>query len=234
MSLTDTRPANAASVPGSGSAPGPMPVRAVLPRRRRPGLAAAGLVIVILGFLGAYVYATSAGDSRPSLAMARTVTVGSPITDADLKEVKVNVASGLDPIPAGQRATVVGRIARVELVAGALLVADQLTDKAVPAAGQQLIGLELKPAQLPARPLRPGEPVLLVITSDPSNVANTEAKGTQTLPRPPTIKATVAGVGATTTDGTVVVDVLVNENDGPAVLDRASQGRVALALVARR
>lgn len=230
MSLTDTRPQNTSSAPLPVS--GPL-VKAPLPRRRRPGLIAAGVLIVILGALGAYVYATAAGTNRPYLAVVGTVTAGQQITDGDLKVVQVNAASGLAPIPVAQRGTVVGRYARVELVAGTLLTDAQLTDEAVPGQGKQLIGLELKPAQMPARQMRPGEPVLLVITSDPRSVT-VDDKGTlQRLPNPQTIKATVAGVGAAATDGQVVVDVVVNASDGPGLLERASQGRVAVALVAR-
>lgn len=232
MSLTDTRPQGIAAPP-TALPPSTPVVRAALPRRRRPGLIAAGVLIVVIGVLGAYFYATAAGDNRPVLAMAATVTAGQQITDADLKVVRVSAGSGLTPIADDQRDTVVGKYARIELVAGTLLTEGQLTDKAIPGAGQQLIGLELKPSQLPARALRPGEPVQLVITSDPRNVT-IDAKGAQkqALPQPPTISATVAGVGPTATDGQVVVDVVVAEQSGPGLLERASQGRVAIALVA--
>lgn len=231
MSLTDTSLNGAATAPAAAIAPA---VKAVLPRRRRPGLIAAGVVIVVIGFLGAYMFARAAGTNQPVLAVVNTVTAGHQITDADLKTVQVNAGSGLTPIPVEQRSTVVGQYARVELVGGTLLTAEQLTDKAVPGKGQQLIGLELKPAQLPSRTLRPGEPVLLVITSDARNVT-LDGKGAQasSLPQPPTITATVAGVGAATPDGRVVVDVVVAEANGPGLLERASQGRVAIALVSR-
>ncbi|RZU46642.1 SAF domain-containing protein [Krasilnikovia cinnamomea] len=231
MSLTDTS-RNGAALPAPSIAPA---VKAALPRRRRPGLIAAGVVILVLGCLGAYAFARAAGTNEPMLAVTTTITAGHQITDADLKVVQVNAASGLTPIPSTQRNTVVGKYAKVELVAGTLLTNEQLTTTAVPAAGQQLIGLELKPAQLPSRPLRPGEPVLLVITSDPRNVTLDGGKKATSadLPSPPTVAATVAGVGAKATDDTVVVDVVVPEANGPGLLERASQGRVAVALVAR-
>jgi len=232
MSLTDTRPQGTVQ-PAAALPPSTPVVKAALPRRRRPGLIAAGVVIVVLGFLGAYTYATAAGDNRPVLAVATTVTVGQQITASDLKVVQVNAGSGLAPIRADQRGTVVGKRAKVELVAGTLLTAGQLTDEAAPGAGQQLIGLELKPSQLPSRTLRPGEPVQLVITSDPRNVTlDTKGAQSQALPTPPTFPATVAGVGQAATDGQVVIDVLVAAANGPGLLERASQDRVAIALVA--
>lgn len=230
MSLTDTR---TTSAPASALPPSAPAVKAALPRRRRPGLFAAGVVIAVLGGLGAYTYASAAGDNRPVLAVAGTVTAGQQITDADLKVVQVAAGSGLTPIPDSARDTVVGKYARIELAAGTLLVEGQLTDKAVPGAGQQLIGLELKPSQLPSRTLRPGEQVQLVITSDPRNVT-LDGKGAQgqSLPSPPTFPATVAGVGTAASDGRIVVDVVVATANGPGLLERASQGRVAIALVA--
>jgi hypothetical protein len=233
MSVTGTRPTPPAATNQTPTVPAG-PVRAVLPRRRRPGLALAGVVIVVLGFLGTYAYTRATSATRAYLAAARTVTVGAQITDADLRIVDVNAASGLEPIPATQRSKIVGRYARVELVAGSLLTAGQLTDTAIPGPDQQLIGLLLKPSQRPDRTLRPGEPVLLIITSDPRNVTvDPKATASAALPNPPTIKATVAGVGKPTVDGQLVLDVLVSTLDGPGLLERASQGRIAVALTAR-
>ncbi|GAA2910505.1 flagellar protein FlgA [Actinoplanes cyaneus] len=232
MSLTDTRTPTGpgpASLPMSAAAP------ARMPRRRRPGLLAAGAVITVVAILGGYSYARTAGDAVPVLAVANTVTAGHQITAADLKTVQVNRGSGLEPIPADQQSSVVGKYAAVELLGGTLLTGGQVADTTVPGTGKQLVGLELTPGQLPARALRPGEAVQLVITSDPRNVT-VDAKGgdaAQALPRPLTLPATVAGVGERAADGNVVVDVEVAEAYGPGLLDRAQQGRVAIAVVAR-
>ncbi|WP_430786857.1 SAF domain-containing protein [Actinoplanes sp. G11-F43] len=232
MSLTDTRP-NGAPAPASVLPASVPAAKAALPRRRRPWMFAIGVVAVVLGFLGAYTWATAAGNNQPVLAVAATISAGHQITAADLKIVQVSAGSGLAPIAETARDQVIGKYARTELVAGTLLVEQQLTDKAIPGSGQQLIGLELKPSQLPARALRPGERVQLVITSDPRNVT-LDAKGAaaQTLPNPPTFPATVAGVGPTATDGQIVIDVVVPAANGPGLLERASQGRVAISLVA--
>lgn len=188
---------------------------------------------MVVATLGAYTYARTAGDTVPVLAVATTVTAGHQIAAGDLKTVQVNRGSGLAPIPADQQSTVIGKYAAVELVDGTLLTAGQLTDKAVPGAGKQLIGLELTPAQLPARPLHPGDTVQLVVTSDPHNVTvDPKAAAQDALPRPVTVPATVAGVGDKATDGNTVVDVVVAEAFGPGLVDRAQQGRVAITVVA--
>ncbi|BCY10929.1 SAF domain-containing protein [Actinoplanes sp. L3-i22] len=224
MSLTETRPA------------GPRPISAAvaarMPRRRRPGLLAAGVVVTVLATLGAYAFARNAGDAVPVLAVATTITAGHQISAADLKTVQVNRGSGLTPIPADQQNTVIGKYAAVELVEGTLLTGGQVTDAAVPGPGKQLIGLELKPGQLPGRKLRPAEPITLVITSDPRNVTVGAKTATPALPRPLTIPATVAGIGDKAADGTSVVDVVIAEAYGPGLVDLAQQGRVSIALVA--
>lgn len=224
MNLTHTVP------PASLPAAAPV-VTAALPRRRRPGLIAAGVVIVVLGALGAFAIATTAADTRPYLAVATTVTAGARLADADLTVVQLSPVSGLTPVPVADRARMVGQYAKVELAAGTLLTAGQLTEQALPGPGRQLIGLDLTSAQLPGRQLRPGEPVLLVITADPRGTS-TDAGGSRALPNPPTFPATVAGLGGPGPDGQVV-DVVVDAALGPGLLERASQGRVAIALAAR-
>jgi hypothetical protein len=224
----------------SGS-PGAMPspsaiISRVQPRRRRPGLIAFGVLAVVLGALGASFLVLSIGSTSQYLAVARPVDVGAKITDADLQVVDVNAALGLKPIPAQDRSRVVGRYARVELVPGTLLAPDHLTDVAGPASGQQLIGIGLKPANLPARTLHPGDAVMLVVLPDPRTVGGTEpsAKPGQSsgqspvLSTPPTVRATVFGVGKPQPDGQVVVDVIVSSSEGPGLVSLASQGRVGL------
>lgn len=228
MTVTTNRSTTAPTTTAPGG-----PAARIQPRRRRPGLAALGLLLVVLGMLGAYVLIQAIGAGHSYLAVARPVTLGSKVSDADLQVVQVNAVPGLRPIPADQRDQVVGRYARVDLVPGTLLTGDQLTDTFAPEPGQQLVGLELKPAQLPGRALRPGDAVLLVVTPDPRNLTLDPKATASTPPSPPTIKAHVVGVGKPQTDGQVVVDVTVSESDGPSVVSLASQGRIAIAVTPR-
>ena len=126
----------------------------------------------------------------------------------------VNPAAGLAPIPAGQRDHVVGKHAGADLFPGTLLTRDQLTDLAIPAPGQQLVGTELRPAQLPARTLKPGDAVILVVVP-PSSLAGAPDPQASSTSRPVTITATVAGASPPETNGNVRVDVAVAQSDGP-------------------
>src|SRR5206468_1397492 len=68
---------------------------------------------------------------------------------------------------------VVGRTAPTDLQPGEIVTPDAVSDSAtVPGAGQQLIGVPVKPGQLPAAPLQPRQPVLLV----PAGVAGAAAE----------------------------------------------------------
>jgi SAF domain len=203
-----------------------------LPRRRRWGLVALGVVLVVVGAVVAYLLVVTAGVTHSYLAVSRNVPYGAAIGSGDLTEVNVNAAAGLQPIPASDRDQVLGRHAATDLVPGTLLTRAQLTDQAIPAPGQHLVGIELKPAQVPARALKPGDAVMLVIvpaaslTGVPDPNASTPAK-------PESIRATVAAATAPATNGNIRVDVAVNQADGVKVAAMSAAGRIAVVVTPR-
>lgn len=202
-----------------------------LPRRRRWGLLALGMVLVVVCAVVAYLLVVTVGVSRPYLAVAHKISYGATIRDGDLTVIDVNPAAGLKPIPASQRDQIVGKHAAADLFPGTLLTRDQLTDLTIPAPGQQLVGIELKPAQVPARTLRPGDAVLLVVVppSDLAGAPDPQAGSGQ----PTTIAATVAGAMPPEANGNVRVDVAVSRADGPTVAAMASAGRVVIVVTTR-
>ncbi|MEU1812976.1 SAF domain-containing protein [Micromonospora aurantiaca (nom. illeg.)] len=229
MSLTaPTRPGS----PGAPAAPTAPSVARVQPRRRSPMLVALGVALTALGTLGAYAYTAATGPDS-FLAVARPVAVGVQISDDDLRTVDINAAPGLQPIPAGDRSKYVGRHAKVDLVPGTLLTADQVTDASLPGQGEQLFGVELKPAQMPTTPLKRGDKVLLVVTPDARTAVVPDTKPNQPPAAPVTIEATVANVGPSQTNGQVVVDVVVPRREGPNLVSLSAQGRLALAVLPR-
>jgi hypothetical protein len=146
--------------------------------------------------------------------------------------VEVNPAAGLQPIPADERAQVIGRRAATQLFPGTLLTRAQLTDQVFPGRGQQLVGIELKPAMLPARTLKSGDAVLLVIVP-PASLAGVAEPQASTQATPPSIKATVSSSSAPETNGNVRVDVAVAQVDGPLVAAMAAAGRIVIVLTNR-
>lgn len=197
------------------------------------------VLLIGMGALIATYLVDSLTDRVSVVVLARDVPVGTQLTRDQLSTVKVSVDSTVKTIPARQLDQVVGQIARVDLQQGTMLAPSQLTGEASPAPGQQVVSAALKQSQLPARGLRPGEPVLIVATSgsggaDPAPAAGNPAAANSAAGGLPNTQATVDRVSQPDADGVLVVDLLVQETSGPAVAKQASLGRIALILTARR
>lgn len=234
MSKSTTIPA-----PGPGtqeSAQGrPTPVavpRIVKQRRRRPGLIALSVALIAVGGLSGAVLYSASGQRTPVLVVARDVPVGTKLTKADLAEASVALDPAVKSVKASSAAGLVGQRAAVDLRAGSLLTPSQVTDKSLIGPGQQLVGVSLKPSQLPATRLSPGQKVLVVSTPDADAVATAEENGLDAKPK--TVAASVVAVGAPATGtGNVVVDVAVPVRDGAALAARVATGNVAVIVDAR-
>lgn len=229
--MTTTHPPSRVTpdTPAAGAAPYAVP-RVAPQRRRRPGWIAAGVAMIAVGGLISWQVITTVGSSAEYLAVARPVPVGAVVTREDLAVVRISVDPQLNPIPAAEVQTVIGKHAAVELVPRNLLTPTQLTDRAAPGPGQQLVGLSLSPEQAPTKRLKPGAPVLLIITGD-----DAAPTGDGQSAAPPTkIAASVVDVRRGDTpgggDGAVYVNVAVSEGDGPLVAARGAAGRVVLVL----
>jgi hypothetical protein len=220
-----------AKVPAVSSAAAPIPtprvVRERSVRRGRLGIAVALMAVFALTAVALFGYVS---HTQPYLALARDVPVGAQLTAADLVTVHLNPAPELKAVPTSRTNTVVGKYASVALLSGMLLTDVALVDKPFPAPGEQVVGLSLKPGQMPSTPLRPGAPVLLVATGDES--ATTQ--GNKPATAAPTVPATVVHVIAGARDGTATVSVAVRDSDGPLVARLAAQGRLVLTLTPRR
>lgn len=203
-----------------------------LPRRRRRGMIALGIVLVTVSTVIAYLFVTTAGVTRPYLAVSRNLPYGAAIGTGDLIVVHVNAAAGLRPIPASHRSQVIGMHAAADLFAGTLLTPAQLTDLVIPAPGQQLVGIELKPAQVPARTLKAGDAVVLVIVP-PAGLAGVPDPNEPAATRSESIRATIATATPPASTGNIRVDVAVNQAEGPTVAAMAAAGRIVVVVTTR-
>jgi len=202
-------------------------VRAPMRPRRRPALVALGLALAAAGGVLTATLVADAGGRLGVLAVARAVPIGTVISAGDLTVAHVAPDGNLAPVPAGEESSVLGQVAEVELLPGSLLTRGEITTAILPAAGQELVGVALKPGQLPARPLVAGARVLVVAT--PGDFTGSGAASGQPSSGPlPTIPATVVDVGSPASDGTVVVDLSVASAQGPQLAAIASTGRLAL------
>jgi len=208
---------------GVPDAPPPAPVPLRPPRRRRSRLLVLlGVVLSALSAAGVVWVFRATDDAVAAVGVARPVRYGEVITAEALREVQVRPDPGVRPIPWERRFEVVGRTAPTDLQPGEIVTPDVVSDSAtVPGAGQQLIGVPVKPGQLPAAPLQPRQPVLLV----PAGVAGAAAEAW------PPVRGAVISVSDRDATSTQVVDVVVPERSGAQLASRASAGGVAIVVL---
>ena len=203
--------AAATGTPGNGTAP------ATRLRRRLPLTA----VAVVVAVVGAVVFAgllSSTNERSEVLAVARPVAVGERIDAADLAVAEVSASKALRPVPAAERARIVGRRAAVGLVPGALLTADAVATGPVLDPGKATVGLSLKPGRFPLG-IAKGQRVLLVLAA----VGREEPLTTH--------EGTVVAVGEGAIEGDRVLSVVVAQASVAEVAVAAGDGRVSVARV---
>jgi hypothetical protein len=210
--------------------PGRAAVRTAAANRRtsRRGLLISVLVIALGGVI-AFTAAQMLTQRSKVLVVAQNVAVGEVIAADDLTVANVTKDPALSSVPEGDLDNVVGQIAQVRLVKGAMLAAGQYGPSSGFVAGQVQVALPLAVGQLPSRGLVPGQKVLVVATPGRSGVGTSDP--ITGIPDGG-IQATVANVGATNdATQTTVVDVQVPTESGVAVAKLASTGNLAVILL---
>ncbi|MFE6459690.1 SAF domain-containing protein [Streptomyces cinereoruber] len=228
MSKTTARPAGTGQVPAQPTPQVPGAAVGFRARRRRPGMYALAIALIAAGGGGGLLAFQATGERTPVLAVAKGVEAGDVIKDSDLIEAQVQLDPALKPVPAAERAKVVGKRASVALTPGALLTQGQVTTRTLVKPGERLVGIGLKTSQMPASRLSPGDKILVVSTpADGQSAAGKDGEGAD----PQTIAARVVRVGEKSqTTGEQVVDVAVPSQFGPTLAAQAATGNVALVV----
>jgi hypothetical protein len=185
---------------------------------------ALAVACIAVSAVGNWWYWTENGQRQPIIEVAHDVPAGSVIKDSDLREASVAIDPSMQVIGIQQRDEVVGMRAVSTLQSGSLLHPKEVTSKTLVKADEQLVGIALKPGQLPDSTLRPGDQVQVVFTTtDPgASAAKTE---------PGSVQARVVRVGeARDSTDERVVDVAVPRAQGPKLAAQAAAGDVALAV----
>ncbi len=201
------------------------PIVAPTKTRRRSGVLAAGVALVVVGALGAAYLTQVVGDTVQVVAVARDVQPGEVIERADLTVADVNTDPALRPVSASRLFELVGQRAAVTLTAGSLLTDAAVTEKVLPAAGQSLVGVALQPAQLPAEPLVAGDRIRIVDTP--------ASQGEPPAATPRTIPGVVVSATAPDDRGQTIVNVTVPSGQAADLAARVATGRIALILDTR-
>jgi hypothetical protein len=191
-----------------------------LPGRRSPMMLLAGVALTALGALVAWQVYGVASQRVPVLVMARDVPVGQQLQAQDLRTVALGLDEAVQSMDATDKSTVIGKRAAVALKAGSLLSPTHVTETLVPAPGEVVVPVALKPSRLPARGIQPGDRVVATA------VYSDEASRGLAQDHP----ARVDRVAQPDADGLVVVDLLVPAAAGPALARQAAEGMVAIVL----
>lgn len=229
-SKTTERTATAASsVPPQPQVSGPVTPPRVSARRRRPGVIALSLALIAAGGTGVAVLLLQVGHRTEVVTVVRDVQVGQVLTDDDLGKASISLDPAVKAVHADKLNSVVGKRAAVELKPGSLLAPSQVTKDSLVKAGEQLVPIGLKPEQVPATALVPGQKVELVHVPAPG--ATDTGKTSDTPPQTiagRVVKASSAAPGT----GIVVVDVATTATDGPTAAAWVSAGTLRLVLAA--
>ncbi len=194
--------------------------------RRQGRWVVIGVLLIAGSALAGAVWARAVNQREPVLAAAKLVPAGQVLGDDDLKVVRVAGDSGMRFLAADRRDTVVGETAAVDLVPDTLLTRRHVGDNAGLSPGKAVVGVALKPGQMPAAKVAPGNQVEVVDTG--------AAAGAMAASRPTVLAAArVVGVEEAESDAgqTLVVSVLVERREAPAVAAAGASGRASLVLV---
>lgn len=213
--------------PGTAHRRGDAPTAAtpVMPvtMKRRPWMVALAVALIALGGAGGAWLMTRSGETQEVLTLTGPVARGEAIEATDLTTTELPLtALNLATVPAQDLDSVVGQVATVDLLPGALLSPQALATQLVPDTGDSVVGISLTDSQRPARPLSAGDEVRLVATPMTGGEAPTGA--------PTTYEATVINTQTSSTTGALILNVEVPSDQAPQLAALAATGRIALII----
>jgi hypothetical protein len=203
--------------------------------------------LLVFGSIAAFatVYA-SANHEQSVLIVTQTIEQGQRISAGDLGQASATISSGVEPILVADAPDLAGRRAAVTIPAGSLLtLADTTTSQPI-YPGEAVVGMALKPGQLPAAGVEPGEQVMMVETgapgtplaSLPSSTGSVSTGSGILVPRATVFDVETtspdtssSGSTANAGDGSQLVSVEVTDSLAPEVSAAAAADQVSLILL---
>lgn len=189
-------------------------------RQRRPVMAVAGTLLVLLCAVASAALVGRGSDRLAVLSLARDLPAGHVLTGSDLRVAHV-AGDGLTALSATAQNMTVGQTLTASLPAGTLLNADMVSAAPPPAAGWQLVSVAVKPGAVPFE-ASAGRDV---------SVLRVDTGGTHLGPAVLVAKARVVSVRRDAATGTVVLSLQVPAAAAAAVAQAGSSGAVALTLL---
>jgi hypothetical protein len=169
MTATLERGASSTSTRGAPKSNFRLPVA----RSKKSPLMAVISALVVFGSIAVFasIYA-AAGHQTPVLIVTRTIEQGQPITGGDLSQASASISGGVIAIPVADAPELSGKRAAVTIPSGSLLTAGDVTGAPAIASGDAVVGLALKPGQLPSVGLTAGDRVMIIQTASPGTPLN--------------------------------------------------------------
>ena len=182
------------------------------------------MLLVIGGALAFADASLHLGSREEVLVVSEPLAAGQVITSSDLETVRVSTGTGLQVVPAGDEASVVGSPVAVPLVAGSLLTRAEVGSTAPVASGSDVVAVGLKAGQYPPD-LAPGDRVQVVPVTSPSSSSLT--------PTGSPVSATVLAVDVASveSDSPTVFSLQVSRSDADEVAALAAANEASLIQV---
>jgi hypothetical protein len=191
-------------------------------------MAALAVLLIVGGALVSAYLVMASGQRTPVIRVGHQVAAGQRIPIDALEEVEVSAAADLDVIPWSDRDKVTRTYATVTLVKGALLTNGMISGSESVSKGTVVIGLALKPGQLPAGGLQPGDRVALYAVAADGTTGGQD--GSLLAPEATVFDVRQPGENDVESDQ-VQVSVAVPPDQAPQVTEAASSGGIAVALL---
>lgn len=128
------------------------------PRERKPALAALAVLLILGGALASAYLVMASGDRVSAIMIAQPVAAGQRIPQSALREVRIG-DTGIDYLSWAEAKAVTRHYATVPLVEGTLLTNGMISSTNDAASGRLVVGLALKPGQLPVGGVTEGKHV---------------------------------------------------------------------------
>lgn len=188
--------------------------------RRRPMLIAVSVLLTAIGaLLGAWLL-TGLSGTDSYIAVRSDIERGDQIKESDLVRTQLRADDAIAPLLWDEQRAAVGQYAAVDMAEGSLVTRDSVKAENVPKGGDTTVGLSLVPGQTVSGDLKTGSPVWVVLVPASSDV------GTE----PDTISGTVARAEMSSDETSKLVDVIVADDDAPAVAAAGSRQEASVVL----
>lgn len=194
-------------------------------RSKRSWVWAAGAIaLIIAGGLGSVVIFSANSHTQEVFVVNGEIHRGDVIGKTDLGTLDIAEGQKTQGIPVSQASDVIGEVATVDLPKGSLVTSSAIASGLSVPEGKALVGLSLKPAQLPAQQLVAGDEVQIVaVAANATGQGNSDSSSA--------ISGTVSDTATDQSSGTTVVDVYVNATVAADLTSRAAAGAVAIYVV---